>query len=212
MAAGATLEDPSSVWIKARVTVGRDVVIGPNVTLQGEVALGDGAVIETGCVVDNSRLAAMTHLAPYSLLAGVETTGPCQIGPFARLRAGTVLAENVKIGNFVEVKQATFAVGAKANHLSYIGDANIGAGVNIGAGTITCNYDGAAKHVTTIGPDAFIGSNTALVAPVNIGAGAVIGAGSVIAKDAPAAQLSLTRAPQRSVEGWTRPKKKTDGS
>ncbi len=207
MAAGAMLEDPATVWVKGSVEVGQDVRIGPNVTFQGQVALGDGVVVETGCVIDDCRLAADTHLAPYSVLAGVETTGACQVGPFARLRQGTVLADQVKIGNFVEVKQASLAAGAKASHLSYIGDAAIGEGVNIGAGTITCNYDGVAKHTTTIEPGAFIGSNTALVAPVTIGSDAVIGAGSVISKDAPRDQLSLTRAPQRSIEGWVRPKK-----
>ena len=208
LAAGATLEDPSSVWIKGQIAVGHDVVIGPNVTLKGEIDLGDGVVVDTGCVIEDSRLAAGTHLAPYSVLAGVETTGACQVGPFARLRAGTVLAADVKVGNFVEVKQAAFAAGAKASHLSYIGDATVGEGVNIGAGTITCNYDGVAKHTTTIEPGAFIGSNSALVAPITIGADAVIGAGSVIAKDAPANTLSLTRAPQRAIDGWVRPKRK----
>src|SRR5699024_4017305 len=139
---------------------------------------------------------------------GVRTTGACSIGPFARLRPGTELAAGVQVGNFVEIKQARLAAGAKASHLSYIGDAEIGAQANIGAGTITCNYDGANKHLTVIGESAFIGSNSALVAPLNIGRGATIGAGSVISADAPAQQLTLARAQQRSLPEWKRPQAK----
>ncbi|MFW6341012.1 MAG: DapH/DapD/GlmU-related protein, partial [Wenzhouxiangella sp.] len=146
---------------------------------------------------------------PYCVVEGVRTTGACTIGPFARLRPGTELAEGVRIGNFVEVKKARFESGAKASHLSYVGDARVGERANLGAGTITCNYDGVNKHFTEIGADAFIGSNSALVAPVTIGAAATIGAGSVIGKNAPAGQLTLTRAAQRSIKGWQRPEKKT---
>lgn len=208
MGDGATLEDPGSVYVKGNVSVGQDVVIGPNVVFEGEVHLGDGVVIGTGCVLADATLAAGTEVKPYSVLEGALTTGACTIGPYARLRPGAELAKGVKVGNFVEVKKAQLGQDAKVSHLSYIGDAVLGEGVNVGAGTITCNYDGVNKHQTVIGPGAFIGSNTSLVAPVEVGEEAVIGAGSVISKDAPAHQLSLTRAPQRSIEGWIKPKKK----
>ena len=155
----------------------------------------------------NCRLANGTVVQAHCDLDGVVTHGPCTIGPFARLRPGTELAAGVHVGNFVETKQASLGAGSKANHLSYLGDAVIGAGVNIGAGTITCNYDGAHKHVTRIEDGAFIGSNTALVAPLTIGADATIGAGSVISHDAPPGELTVARAKQRSVGGWKRPRK-----
>jgi len=205
---GATLEDPHSVYVKGDVVVGSDVVIGPNVHLEGNVVLGDGVKIGPGCVLADSTLAPETTLQAYSVLEGVITRGACTIGPFARLRPGSDLASGVKVGNFVEIKKSRLEKDAKVSHLSYIGDATLGEGVNVGAGTITCNYDGVNKHQTIIGPGAFIGSNTSLVAPVEIGQEAVIGAGSVISKDAPAHQLSLARAPQRQIEGWVRPKKK----
>lgn len=208
MADGAILEDPSTVYVKGRVQVGQDVVIGPQVTLQGEVTLGDGVVIGPGCVISESGLAPGTEVKAHCVLEGIQTTGPCQLGPFARLRPGTELASGVKVGNFVEIKKSKLSRGAKVSHLSYIGDATLGQEVNVGAGTITCNYDGINKHDTTIGEGAFIGSNSSLVAPVTIGDRAVIGAGSVISKNVPADQLSLTRAPQRQIEGWTRPEKK----
>lgn len=208
MAAGVTLPDPDSVLVRGRVRCERDVLIDRGAILEGEVRLGEGVIVGPGCVVRNSTLAAGTKLEPYCVLEGVQTSGACSIGPFARLRPGTELSEGVKIGNFVEVKQARFEQGAKASHLSYIGDARVGQGANIGAGTITCNYDGVNKHVTDIGAAAFIGSNTCLVAPVKVGDRATIGAGSVISKDAPADQLSLTRSPQRSIAGWQRPESK----
>ncbi len=207
MAAGVTLLAPETVRIRGAVECGRDVVLDAQVTLEGRVGLGEGVMIGQGCLVRDSELAPGTRLEPYCVVEGVRTTGPCSIGPFARLRPGTELAAGVKIGNFVEVKKARFAAGAKASHLSYVGDATVGERANLGAGTITCNYDGVNKHHTEIGADAFIGSNSALVAPVSIGAQATIGAGSVIGRDAPAAQLTLTRAPQRSIAGWQRPKK-----
>ena len=208
MDSGVTLPDPDSVQLRGRVVCERDVVIDANVTLEGEVWLGEGVIIRPGCVVGDSELAAGTRLEPYCVVEGVRTTGACSIGPFARLRAGTELSEGVRIGNFVEVKKARFESGAKASHLSYIGDALVGAQANIGAGTITCNYDGVNKHLTEIGAEAFIGSNSALVAPVKIGERATIGAGSVIGRDAPDDQLTLARARQRSIEGWRRPEKK----
>ncbi len=208
MDAGVTLPDPGSVQVRGRVRCERDVLIDRGAILEGEVRLGEGVVVGPGCVVRDSTLAAGTRLEPYCVLESVRTTGACTIGPFARLRPGTELAAGVKIGNFVEVKNARFHSGAKASHLSYVGDAEVGERANLGAGTITCNYDGANKHRTDIGADAFIGSNTALVAPVSVGQGATIGAGSVIGRDAPADQLTLTRSTQRSIRGWQRPVKK----
>jgi bifunctional UDP-N-acetylglucosamine pyrophosphorylase / glucosamine-1-phosphate N-acetyltransferase len=189
------------------VRCGRDVFIDAGVILEGHIELGDGVAIGTGCVLRDSRLAAGTRLEPYCVLESAQTSGACSIGPFARLRPGTELAEGVRIGNFVETKNAHFAAGAKASHLSYVGDAEIGARANLGAGTITCNYDGVNKHRTEIGADAFIGSNSALVAPVKIGDQATIGAGSVISQSAPAGQLTVARARQRSIPGWQRPQR-----
>lgn len=205
LAAGATLLDPDTVHVRGRVEAGRDVTVDVNVILCGDVQLGDGVRVGAGCVLTDCHLAAGTRIEPYSVLEGVRTTGPCDIGPFARLRPGTELAEGVRIGNFVETKKAQFGSGAKASHLAYVGDAEIGAGANLGAGTITCNYDGVNKHRTVIGRGAFIGSNSALVAPVTIGSEATIGAGSVISGQAPAGQLTLARGRQRTVPGWKRP-------
>ncbi len=205
---GATLFDPDSVQVRGQVRCGRDVTIDAGVVFNGRIVLGDEVSIGPGCVLTDCELAAGTRLAPYSVLDGVQTTGACTIGPFARLRPGTVLAEGVKIGNFVETKNASFAAGSKASHLSYVGDAEIGPRANLGAGTITCNYDGANKHRTTIGADAFIGSNTALVAPVDVCDRATIGAGSVISQKAPADSLTVARARQRTISGWRRPAKK----
>ena len=208
MDAGVRMPDPASVQLRAAVTAGRDVVIESRAVLEGDVHLGDCVQIGTGCVLRDARLAAGTCLEPYCVVEGVETTGACTIGPFARLRPGTLLAAGVRIGNFVETKNAAFAENAKANHLAYVGDAEIGARANLGAGTITCNYDGANKHRTTIGADAFIGSNSALVAPVTIGDRATVGAGSVIVDEAPADALSVARARAHTVVGWARPVKK----
>jgi bifunctional UDP-N-acetylglucosamine pyrophosphorylase/glucosamine-1-phosphate N-acetyltransferase len=208
MAAGVRLLHPESLQIRAEIEAGCDVEIDQGVVLEGEIALGDGVSIGTGCVLRNARLAAGTRIEPYSVLDGVETTGSCTVGPFARLRPGTVLAAGVRIGNFVETKNARFAEDSKANHLSYAGDAEIGARANLGAGTITCNYDGANKHRSQIGADAFIGSNSALVAPVEIGDGATVGAGSVVTGRVPGEALTVARARARTIPGWRRPKKK----
>jgi bifunctional UDP-N-acetylglucosamine pyrophosphorylase/glucosamine-1-phosphate N-acetyltransferase len=159
-------------------------------------------------VISNSKLGAGTVVHPHTVIADAQTGPDCEIGPFARLRPGADLANDVKIGNFVEVKKSTIAKGSKANHLAYIGDSEVGRDVNVGAGTITCNYDGANKHKTTIGDRAFIGSGTMLVAPVTVGADATIGAGSTITKDAPPGELTLERSKQTTVTGWQRPKKK----
>ena len=204
---GARVADPARIDIRGTVRVGRDVEIDVDVVFEGEVELGDGVRIGPFCRIKDSRLAAGTEVRAHCALDGARSEGAVQVGPYARLRPGTVLADGAHIGNFVETKNATVGVGSKANHLTYLGDAVIGAGVNIGAGTITCNYDGANKFTTTVEDGAFIGSNSALVAPVTIGQGATIAAGSVISKDAPAGELTVARARQVTLEGWVRPVK-----
>ena len=208
MDAGAQIIDPARVDIRGQVELGSDVMIDVNVVLDGDNRLGDGVLIGPGAVVKNCDLAAGTRVHAHSVLEGVTTTGPCDIGPFARLRPGTVLAAGCRIGNFVETKNARLGEGSKASHLTYLGDTEIGSHVNIGAGTITCNYDGANKHRTVIEDEVFVGSNTALVAPVTVHRGATIGAGSTISKDAPADALTLGRPRQTTVKGWKRPVKK----
>ena len=205
---GARVADPSRIDIRGTVSVGRDVEIDVNVVLEGEVVLGDGVRIGPFCRLKDVQLGAGTVVRAHCDLEGARSEGAAIIGPFARLRPGTVLADGVFIGNFVEVKNTQLGVGSKANHLSYLGDAQLGAGVNIGAGTITCNYDGVNKSMTVIDDGAFIGSNTSLVAPVTVGAQATIGAGSVITRDAPAGKLTVARAPQVVVDSWSRPVKK----
>ncbi|PPU77269.1 UDP-N-acetylglucosamine diphosphorylase/glucosamine-1-phosphate N-acetyltransferase [Xanthomonas cucurbitae] len=205
---GVRMADPARVEQRGTVQVGRDVQLDIDVILEGEVVLGDGVVIGPFVRLRDVNLGPGTQVRAHCDLEGVVTEGAVQIGPFARLRPGTVLADGVHIGNFVETKKVAMGVGSKANHLTYLGDATIGSKVNIGAGTITCNYDGVNKSQTIIGDGAFVGSNSALVAPVEIGAMATIGAGSVITRDAPVGQLSVTRARQTVVEGWKRPSKK----
>ena len=207
-AQGARLLDPARFDQRGTVSVGRDVEIDVDVVLEGDVELGDGVSIGPFTRLKDVKLGAGTLVRAHCDLEGVVTEGAAQIGPYARLRPGTVLADGVHIGNFVETKKASLGVGSKANHLTYLGDAVIGSGVNIGAGTITCNYDGVNKTTTTIEDGAFIGSNSALVAPITIGRNATIGAGSVIGKDAPADALTVARARQQTLEGWQRPKKK----
>ena len=206
--AGVRVADPARLDIRGNVRAGRDVWIDAGVVLEGEVELGDGVRIGPFCRLKDVRLAAGTEVRAHCDLEGARTEGAVHIGPFARLRPGTVLADGAHIGNFVETKNARIGVGSKANHLAYLGDAIVGAGVNVGAGTITCNYDGVNKSTTTIGDGAFIGSNSSLVAPVAIGADATIGAGSVIGKDAPAGKLTVARAKQLTLEGWRRPTRK----
>jgi bifunctional UDP-N-acetylglucosamine pyrophosphorylase/glucosamine-1-phosphate N-acetyltransferase len=208
MARGVTLADPARIDVRGEVTVGRDVFIDVGVVLEGRVVLGDRVRIEPYAVVRNCTLGADTVVHPHSHLEGAAAGDDCEIGPFSRLRPGTVLGGHVKVGNFVEMKNTQIAPRSKVNHLTYVGDATVGTGVNVGAGTITCNYDGANKHRTVIGDNAFIGSGTMLVAPVEIGEGATIGAGSTITKDAPAGELTLERSKQVTISGWQRPKKK----
>ena len=205
---GARFADVNRVDVRGEVIVGHDVEIDANVVFEGRVVLGDNVRIGPFCRLKDVELAAGTEVRAHCDLEGARTEGAALIGPFARLRPGTVLADGVHIGNFVETKNANIGIGSKANHLSYLGDAAIGAGVNVGAGTITCNYDGANKSTTTIEDGAFIGSNAALVAPVRIGKGATIAAGSVISKEAPDGKLTLARAKQVTIDGWKRPVKK----
>lgn len=207
-AQGARVIDPARLDIRGTVTVGRDVQIDVNVILEGTVELGDGVSIGPFTRLKDVKLAAGTVVKPHCDLDGVVSEGAADIGPFARLRPGTVLAEGSHVGNFVETKKVHLGVGSKANHLTYLGDAVIGSKVNIGAGTITCNYDGVNKSQTTIGDNAFIGSNSSLVAPVTIGQGATIAAGSVITRNAPEGELTVARARQQTIEGWHRPTKR----
>lgn len=206
---GARVADPARVDIRGVVTVGRDVEIDADVIFEGTVRLGDGVRIGPFCRIKDADIAAGTVVRAHCDIEGAQIGTGAQIGPYARLRPGTVLAEDVHVGNFVETKKATLGRGSKANHLSYLGDAVIGSKVNIGAGTITCNYDGVNKFATTIGDGVFVGSNSALVAPVKIGDGATIGAGSTISKDAPANKLTVARERQITLDGWHRPVKKT---
>ena len=205
---GVRLADPARLDVRGEVSAAQDVEIDVNVVLEGHVTLGEGVRIGPFCRIKDCVLAAGTTVLAHCDLDGVITHGACHIGPFARLRPGTILGPDVHIGTFVETKQARLAEGAKANHLSYLGDVSLGARVNVGAGTITCNYDGVNKHRTVIEDGAFIGSNTALVAPVKIGANATIAAGRVITKDAPAGELTVARARQATLPGWKRPIKK----
>lgn len=207
-AQGARVLDPARLDIRGTVRVGRDVQIDVNVILEGEVELGDGVSIGAFTRLKDVKLAAGTVVKPHCDLEGVVSEGAADIGPFSRLRPGTVLAEGSHVGNFVETKKVHLGAGSKANHLTYLGDAVIGSKVNIGAGTITCNYDGVNKSQTTIGDNAFVGSNSSLVAPVTVGAGATIAAGSVITRNAPEGQLTVARARQQVIEGWHRPVKK----
>ncbi len=204
---GVTLRDPDRVQVRGDVTVGRDVLIDVDVVLEGDITLGDGVHIEPGCIIRHAVLGAGSRVMAHSVLENARLAADCQVGPFARVRPGTELGHRATIGNFVETKNATIGASSKINHLSYVGDARIGKGVNVGAGVITCNYDGANKHVTTIGDDAFIGSDTQLVAPVEVGAGATIGAGTTLTKTAPPNKLSLSRAELVVVDNWHRPSK-----
>ena len=208
MQQGVGFADPARVDIRGTLKCGKEVFIDVNAIFEGDVELGDGAHIESNNLIRSSKLGAGTVVHSNCHIEGATTGRDCEIGPFARLRPGAQLANKVKVGNFVEIKKSTVADGSKVNHLTYIGDAEIGAGVNVGAGTITCNYDGVNKHKTTIGDGAFIGSGVQLVAPVEIGAGATIGAGSTITKSTPDNALTLERATQKSIEGWQRPVKK----
>lgn len=205
---GVTLTDPARIDVRGELTCGRDVQIDVGCLFEGRVSLGDRVSVGANCVLKNASVAADTRIAPFCHIEEASIGDSCIIGPYARLRPGTRLAREVHIGNFVEVKNSEIGDRSKANHLAYLGDALIGRDVNVGAGTITCNYDGADKHRTIIEDDVFIGSDTQLVAPVTVRRGATLGAGTTLTRDAPPEQLTLSRAKQVSISGWRRPAKK----
>jgi len=207
LAAGVTLADPARIDVRGKLECGRDVAIDVNCVFEGEVVLGDRVSLGANCVLRNVRVDADTRIEPFCHLEEADIGRNCRIGPYARLRPGAQLAEDVHIGNFVEVKASTIGAGSKANHLAYIGDTEVGRNVNVGAGTITCNYDGANKHRTVIEDDVFIGSDTQLVAPVRVGRGATLGAGTTLTEDAPPGELTISRARQLTIPGWKRPAK-----
>ena len=207
MASGVTFRNPATVVIDSMVNIGADTVIYPFVTIEGNTQIGEGCVVEPGVHLTNVRIGDDVHIKTGTVAEDAVIEDEAMVGPYAHLRPGTQLGRRVKVGNFVETKKAVFGEGAKASHLSYIGDAEVGADVNIGAGTITCNYDGKRKHKTVLEDGVFIGSDTQLVAPVRVGRGAYVGAGSTITKDVPPDSLALSRTPQRIVEGWAKKKK-----
>lgn len=209
MIAGASLRDPARIDIRGNLTTGSEVSIDINCIFEGEVKLADNVQIGANCIIKNSTIGANVEIKPSSIIEDSIIEADCSVGPFARLRPGSVMKQDSHVGNFVEMKKTTLGVGSKAGHLSYLGNAEIGTKVNIGAGTITCNYDGVNKSTTEIGDNAFIGSNSSLVAPVSIGHSATVGAGSVISKEVEDNDLALTRAKQRNVAGWQRPVKKS---
>ncbi len=204
---GVTIMDPTRFDLRGTLQTGKDVSIDVNIIIEGNVVLGDNVSIGPNCLLRNCTIGANTQIYANSIIENSSIAESVRIGPFARIRPGTTIAELVHVGNFVEIKNSHIGIGSKVNHLTYIGDSEIGNAVNIGAGTITCNYDGAYKHKTTIGDNAFIGSNVALVAPVQIGVDATVGAGSVITQDTPDAKLILARSKQQVIEDWQRPKK-----
>jgi bifunctional UDP-N-acetylglucosamine pyrophosphorylase/glucosamine-1-phosphate N-acetyltransferase len=207
MERGVTLLDPARVDIRGDVECGQDTTIDINVILAGRVRIGRNCTIGANCVITDSELADGAEVLPNSIIEGASVGANARIGPFARIRPETVLGPEVHIGNFVEVKKSFIDAGSKANHLAYVGDSEIGRNVNVGAGTITCNYDGAYKHKTVIEDDVFIGSDTQLVAPVRIGRGATIGAGTTVTEDVDADRLVISRVRQKAIAGWKRPRK-----
>jgi len=209
LVAGVALADPQRFDVRGTLECGRDVFIDVGCVFEGHVVLGNNVVIEPHCVIRNATIGDGTTVKAYSHVEQAQVGAQAQIGPYARLRPGTVLADQVHVGNFVEIKNSVIGRSSKANHLAYVGDADVGQGVNIGAGTITCNYDGVNKHRTVIEDDAFIGSDTQLVAPVRVGKGATLGAGTTLTQDAPAHKLTISRTAQTTLESWQRPTKKS---
>lgn len=208
MISGASLRDPARLDVRGKLSVGNEVSIDINCIFEGNVTLGNNVLVGANCIIKNSSIAENVEIKPNSIIENAVIEADCSVGPFARIRPGTLMKQNSHVGNFVEMKQTTLGEGSKAGHLSYLGNAEIGKKVNIGAGTITCNYDGVNKSTTVIGDHAFIGSNSALVAPVTIGETATIGAGSVICKTVEQESLAIARAKQRNIQGWQRPSKK----
>ena len=206
--AGVTVIDPSRLDIRGNLVCGRDVTIDVGCVFEGNVELSDGVYVGPYCVIRNAKIGAGTRIEAFCHIDQAEVGSHALVGPYARLRPQAALCDDVHVGNFVEIKKSNIGKGSKINHLAYIGDTDMGSGVNIGAGTITCNYDGVNKFRTTIGDNAFIGSDTQLVAPVTVGEGATLGAGTTLTKDAPQGKLTLSRAPQRTIDGWQRPSKK----
>ena len=207
LAAGVTLADPARIDVRGSLTCGRDVFIDVNCVFEGDVELGDGVTVSPNCIIRNAKIGAGAEIRGFCHLEGANVGAGSLIGPYARLRPGADLGEEVHIGNFVEVKNSRIAAQSKANHLAYVGDSSVGERVNIGAGAITCNYDGANKHRTVIEDDVFIGTNCELVAPVKVGAGATVGAGTTLTRDAPAGALVVSRVKQTAIAGWKRPTK-----
>jgi bifunctional UDP-N-acetylglucosamine pyrophosphorylase/glucosamine-1-phosphate N-acetyltransferase len=205
---GVTLADPARIDVRGELTCGRDVVIDVNCIFEGRVSLGDRVRVGANCILRDVTIGADTQVKPFSLLEEASIGRDARIGPYARIRPGTELADEVHIGNFVEVKASRIAARSKANHLAYVGDSTVGSDVNIGAGTITCNYDGANKHRTVIEDNVHIGSDVQLIAPVTVGAGATIAAGATISKDVPPGGLTLTEKKQVTKADWKRPQKK----
>jgi bifunctional UDP-N-acetylglucosamine pyrophosphorylase/glucosamine-1-phosphate N-acetyltransferase len=199
------LADPGRFDLRGQLTAGKDIYIDINVIIEGQVTLGDGVHIGPNCHIKNANIGTGSKVLANSVIDEAQVAAHCQVGPFARLRPGTILHDHAKVGNFVETKNTTVGQGSKANHFTYLGDTVVGEKVNIGAGTITCNYDGVNKFKTTIDDGAFIGSNSSLVAPVNIGAGATIGAGSTITKDVPDENLAIARGKQHNLATWAKP-------
>jgi bifunctional UDP-N-acetylglucosamine pyrophosphorylase/glucosamine-1-phosphate N-acetyltransferase len=209
---GVTLMDPVRLDVRGALVCGRDVVIDVNCVFEGHVELGEGVQVGANCVLRNVKVAAGTRIDAFTLIDDAQIGEANRLGPFSRIRPGTTLARDVHVGNFVEIKNSQIDEGSKINHLSYVGDTTMGKRVNIGAGTITCNYDGATKHRTIIEDEVFVGSDTQLVAPITVGRGATLGAGTTLTKDAPAGELTLSRAKQLTIDGWTRPvKQQEDG-
>ena len=208
MRQGVKLADPGRIDIRGELSCGQDVCIDINCVFEGRVELGDDVVIEPNCIIKNATIGTGSHIKANTMIEDSLIAEGCELGPFARLRPGTELAAKAKIGNFVETKKTYLGAGSKANHFTYLGDTTVGQNANIGAGTITCNYDGANKYPTSIGDGAFIGSNSSLVAPVVIGSGATVGAGSTVTKDVPENNLAVARVKQTNMAAWTKPSKR----
>jgi bifunctional UDP-N-acetylglucosamine pyrophosphorylase/glucosamine-1-phosphate N-acetyltransferase len=209
MITGASLRDPSRIDVRGNLTVGSEVSIDINCIFEGNVTLADNVSVGANCIIKNCQIAENVTIKPNSIIEDAVIESDCSVGPFARIRPGTIMKQDSHVGNFVEMKKTTLGEGSKAGHLSYLGNAEIGSKVNIGAGTITCNYDGINKSTTVIEDEAFIGSNSSLVAPVTIGKAATVGAGSVICKTVENENLAIARAKQRNINGWKRPSKKS---